>query len=307
MAFEQSPAEAWRGRTAATTTSLAPGCPPRRVGPLSLMSGRCAEFASPGSAHDLVVAFADETVRVSQAQRAIELLTGEWTVVRLVGFETTGPVRMVGVPIKYFPKQGFAAHHLLMQHFSRYDSLNRMVYVIFKALFDEAKNLNSTDGEDLAEAALRILKNAVFRRGGYMSMRGITICRIHEYIEWHIRDPALSPERIARALHCTPRHIHRAFEGEAETISSHILRRRLEKCGADLVNPALCDHLVTDIAFSWGFNNAAHFSRVFKRQFGCSPSSYRAQAFQQAPIAPSPTHSIVLSGLEMDLCNSNQP
>jgi AraC-like DNA-binding protein len=35
---------------------------------------------------------------------------------------------------------------------------------------------------------------------------------------------------------------------------------------------------VTDIAFSWGFNDAAHFSRAFRARFGCSPRALRAQA-----------------------------
>ena len=39
---------------------------------------------------------------------------------------------------------------------------------------------------------------------------------------------------------------------------------------------------ITDIAFSTGFNNLAHFNAIFKRRTGCSPSAYRQQ--QRAPI-----------------------
>ena len=35
---------------------------------------------------------------------------------------------------------------------------------------------------------------------------------------------------------------------------------------------------VTDIAFRWGFCDAAHFSRVFKREFGATPSEIRQGA-----------------------------
>lgn len=37
---------------------------------------------------------------------------------------------------------------------------------------------------------------------------------------------------------------------------------------------------VTDIAFRWGFCDAAHFSRVFKRAFGSTPSDVRHAALQ---------------------------
>jgi len=42
------------------------------------------------------------------------------------------------------------------------------------------------------------------------------------------------------------------------------------------------DHSITDIAFSCGFNNLAHFNAIFKRLVGCPPSLYRRQ--QRAPI-----------------------
>jgi len=38
---------------------------------------------------------------------------------------------------------------------------------------------------------------------------------------------------------------------------------------------------VTEIAFRWGFCDAAHFSRVFKRAFGATPSEIRNTAKQR--------------------------
>jgi AraC-like DNA-binding protein len=32
---------------------------------------------------------------------------------------------------------------------------------------------------------------------------------------------------------------------------------------------------VSAIAFEWGFNSSAHFSRLFKSQVGVAPSSFR--------------------------------
>jgi len=37
---------------------------------------------------------------------------------------------------------------------------------------------------------------------------------------------------------------------------------------------------LTDIAFSCGFTSSAHFSRLFKSVFKCSPSQHRSQALQ---------------------------
>jgi len=35
---------------------------------------------------------------------------------------------------------------------------------------------------------------------------------------------------------------------------------------------------ITDIALSWGYNDPAHFSRVFRKQSGATPSEWRARA-----------------------------
>ena len=37
---------------------------------------------------------------------------------------------------------------------------------------------------------------------------------------------------------------------------------------------------MTEIAFRWGFRDAAHFSRVFKREFEVTPSEVRHAALE---------------------------
>ena len=54
---------------------------------------------------------------------------------------------------------------------------------------------------------------------------------------------------------------------------------------ADLKNPAQAQRTITDIAFSWGFNNGAHFSRVFREHTGLSPSDFRETALRQTSAA----------------------
>jgi AraC-like DNA-binding protein len=100
--------------------------------------------------------------------------------------------------------------------------------------------------------------------------------RIRDHIGQHLRDPGSRIDRIAQALNCSKRHLHNAFSAEDDTLASYILRRRLQACMRDLKNPALLARTITDIAFSWGFNSGAHFSRVFREHAGLSPSDFRA-------------------------------
>lgn len=83
-------------------------------------------------------------------------------------------------------------------------------------------------------------------------------------------------------LNCSKRHLYNAFGDEDDTPAHYILRRRLQACMRDLRNPALATRSITDIAFAWGFNNGAHFSRVFREHAGLTPSDFRKAAQRQA-------------------------
>lgn len=61
-------------------------------------------------------------------------------------------------------------------------------------------------------------------------------------------------------------------------MSAYILRRRLEECARQIGNPAWNAHTLTEIAFSWGFNSAAHFTRTFRERYGLAPREYRRVA-----------------------------
>lgn len=102
--------------------------------------------------------------------------------------------------------------------------------------------------------------------------------RIDNFIETHLDDPALAPNEIAAEVGVSVRHLHRLFSMNGETVSDWIRERRIRQCGNDLSDPRLCDRSITDIAFSWGFSDSAHFSRSFKKTFGVSPREFRSTA-----------------------------
>ena len=94
----------------------------------------------------------------------------------------------------------------------------------------------------------------------------------------HLRDPALSIDGIAQALHCSKRHLHNAFAGDDDTLAGYILHQRLAAASATWQDPANAARPITDIALSSGFRNLSHFSRVFREHTGGSPSEFRRQA-----------------------------
>lgn len=99
--------------------------------------------------------------------------------------------------------------------------------------------------------------------------------QVRSYIESHLHDPALTPARLAAAMHLSTRRLHQLFEADGETVGAYILRRRLEECARAIADPSQRGRTVTEIAFLHGFNNASHFGRVFRERFATTPSEFR--------------------------------
>ena len=106
------------------------------------------------------------------------------------------------------------------------------------------------------------------------------------YIEQHLRDPDLTPCFIAGHLKLSPRYLRLIFASANETVSAYILRRRLEECAKQIADPRWRGHSMTEIAFSWGFNSAPHFTRSFRDRFAMSPRDYRRTQLAAETTAP---------------------
>jgi AraC family transcriptional activator of tynA and feaB len=99
--------------------------------------------------------------------------------------------------------------------------------------------------------------------------------RAIEYIEGSIDDPDLGPRKVADAIGVSLSHLHALMKKHDTSVGRTIINTRLDRCARDLRAARCRDARVSDIAFRWGFNDAAHFSRCFRDRFDCSPTEYR--------------------------------
>lgn len=107
--------------------------------------------------------------------------------------------------------------------------------------------------------------------------------QIKRYVREHLRDPLLGVARIAADLRLSTSTLHRVFADEPCSLSNWIWGQRLDAIQRELCDPRASARSVSEIAFAWGFNDAAHFSRAFKNRFGCSPRDMRARALSLQP------------------------
>jgi AraC-like DNA-binding protein len=103
------------------------------------------------------------------------------------------------------------------------------------------------------------------------------------FIREHLADAALNPAVVATYAGMSIRNLARLFARHGITVERTIWTERLAAAHRDLLDPRLLDRSITDIAFSWAFNDAAHFSRSFTRAYGVAPSALRAAYRRSLP------------------------
>jgi AraC-like DNA-binding protein len=99
--------------------------------------------------------------------------------------------------------------------------------------------------------------------------------RIDRHIDEHLADQTLSPRALASALFVSPRHLHALLAEDGRTVAGTIRRRRLDRCLADLADPAPTRTPVSAIALRWGFANATRFGQLVRSTTGRTPVAYR--------------------------------
>jgi AraC-like DNA-binding protein len=96
------------------------------------------------------------------------------------------------------------------------------------------------------------------------------------FIELNFAVHGLSADDVAQAQRISRRRLDQLLrETIGLTITSQIWKRRLDQAAADLADPARATVTAAQIAFSNGFEDAAHFTRAFRRSHGHSPLQWR--------------------------------
>jgi AraC-like DNA-binding protein len=134
----------------------------------------------------------------------------------------------------------------------------------------------------LGEAAACLLAGALTGDGDITAAGGsdtvlndAVLNQVLDYINARLADPRLGRATVAAAHRMSPRTLDRLFLGQAWSVSGYIRHERLEAVRRDLENPALRQRSVAALAARWCFFDAAHFSRLFRENYGYPPSQAR--------------------------------
>jgi AraC-like DNA-binding protein len=100
--------------------------------------------------------------------------------------------------------------------------------------------------------------------------------QVRRFIRDHLTDPRLSPDAIAGALHVARRTLYASFPAAGDGVAAEIRRQRLQRAHAMLLDPGVT-RPIAEIAAAVGLSSPAHFSRLFRIEYGHSPREARAR------------------------------
>lgn len=221
--------------------------------------------------------------RVDQEGRSAELKPGAWCLYdswRPYSLNNVGDVEqiVIQIPRGEILDRGFTR---LSGPFLADPGRSSMVQIaasFIRSYADPARAPEDGD-EFLAETTIGFIRRVLHandgRRRAAQTSSTLLRARIKQYILSHLGDPDLSMDRIARAMGCSKRYLHQVFAVENVTLERYIWRLRVERCREAFAAPGQSEKSISAIAFEWGFNSSAHFSRLFKSQVGVAPGSFR--------------------------------
>jgi AraC-like DNA-binding protein len=113
------------------------------------------------------------------------------------------------------------------------------------------------------------------------------IRRIKAWIVNNLDEAEFDVADIARHFNMSRSSLYRLFATMGATPKSWIMGQRLNLARDKLSDPRHKHLSISTICFRSGFNDAAHFSRLFRQNFGISPNEYRKENILQPQLTKS--------------------
>ncbi|PSL57433.1 AraC family transcriptional regulator [Saccharothrix carnea] len=230
------------------------------------------------------------TARLSQDGRHASLRPGDFAL-----YDTTRPYSLAfedvsSTLVLMFPRDMLVlpSGHVAALTAVRFAGGTGVSGIVSGTLVQLARNIDDPavhGSVRLARNVVDLLGTALADRLDYAdvpveSSRAALLVKIRSYVEAHLEDAELSPGDIAAAHHISTRYLHKLFSEAGTTVSGYLRRRRLERCGQDLADPAKHRLSIGVIGARWGLVDASYLSRAFKTEFGLSPSEYRRRSVE---------------------------
>jgi AraC-like DNA-binding protein len=226
---------------------------------------------------------------VEQKGRETWVTPGQWSIYDTTdSYAVANPERVehliVMLPKRVLAERGFHGQGLdalMARRLGGSGGVSRLALETMRNAFRELPSMPDGAARGVGDAITQLVHLSLLDLAGQataQTQREALRERIKQHVSEHLADPGLSVDAIARALNVSRRQLYNAFAEEADGVAGYILARRLEACRQVFADRGHDHRSITDVALGFGFQNMAHFSRVFRTHLGMAPSDYRRAA-----------------------------
>jgi len=197
----------------------------------------------------------------------------------------TGPTQRVAVAIhsslltRALEETAHQSEIQLTEHWNLMDRHISALLLEMMADLDDKSPAGTIYGESLANAlavylvkryAVRRIEPVIYKRG----LARNRLKRVLDYIEASL-DRNISLAELAATAGMSPHYFSELFKlSTGRAPHNYVLMRRIERAKQQLRDPK---RNIIDAGLNAGFQNPSHFSRMFRRLEGTTPSTYRAE------------------------------
>ena len=159
--------------------------------------------------------------------------------------------------------------------------IGRIALGILHEITSQDIRLSLSHSERLRDSVLDLMTLACVENKTKMpsdvsSVQMVHLRLVQHFIDTHLAEADLTVDKIAAEHRISVRYLNMLFSTINTTTSKWIWKRRIESARADISDPRLSGQSISEIAYRWGFNDVAHFSRAFRKAFEMTPKDYRA-------------------------------
>lgn len=232
----------------------------------------------------LITIPAQEEVRFSQADHSLVCRPGAFILERSdlpyeFSYNKDNALWVIRVPVSLLRSRIREPERFLYMEFDKNKGMGNVFFTFMRNIVQQASYTDDATQTILSNQLIDLLAHSMENDDRVLmsnetNLRNVHLHNIEAFVRSNIQRSDLSPEMVASACSISTRYLHKLFKDSNQTISQWVRELRLQSALNDIRADNGCTTLA-EIAYRWGFNDQAHFCRLFKTRFGCTPKEMR--------------------------------
>ena len=178
------------------------------------------------------------------------------------------------------PRHAIAGHDQMYKNYPIFSwpvnsPAGRVLTQAWLTIWDNLPNTSQTDSPLIAQGFIGLLNGLLPNNGNITTQAQVelaTIDAMKAYLRDNLHLPNVGANMLCQVFHCSRATVYRLFKAEGG-VHKYVREQRLARCYQTLRQlPPSSRKTISEIAKQWGFTDAASFSRLFRKQYGMSPS-----------------------------------